>query len=102
MRTRAGAERALAGAGWAGPGGGPEYIRRRRLHPPPHTPQVSRDHVLGRLAEASRAGVAGGVGRAMELEEAARCATPFTSAEFKGTSHGFAWAPGLSGGTESV
>lgn len=56
--------------------------------------------MLGSLAEAIRAGVAGGVGRAMELEEAGCCATPFTPAEFKGTSSGFGWAPGLSGGTE--
>lgn len=56
--------------------------------------------MLGRLAEAIRAGVAGGVGRAMELEEAGCCATPFTPAEFKGTSSSFGRAPGLSGGTE--
>lgn len=56
--------------------------------------------MLGRLAEAIRAGVAGGVGRELELEEAGCCATPFTRAEFKGTSSDFGWAPGLSGGTE--
>lgn len=49
--------------------------------------------MLGRLAEAIRAGVAGGVGREMELEEAGCCATPFTPAEFKGTSSDFGWAP---------